>query len=525
MLNFHKAIAYESTNQFPGLFLDYINNDPKLAPFFRYTPDIKGFAEAIQNRKAFSSDIRRILTDHLMEQYYEVKTSKGVLGNIDQLKKSNTFTVTTGHQLNLFTGPLYFIYKVLTVIRLAERLKKEYPENNFVPVYWMASEDHDFDEIKFFNYHGQRLTWQSSQGGPVGEFELSGFRDFADKLPFSLEELKKCYFSGRNLAEAHLRLVDLLFREYGLVVIDAHSKKLKEVFASYVEKDCREDITRNQVVKTNEALGQLGYSTQVNPRELNYFLLDKGSRNRLEKAGRKCFYLDAEGRSEDIDLADLIAKEPERISPNVITRPIYQEVILPNLAYIGGPAELSYWLQLKSSFEMLNVRFPVLLPRFSSTILSQKALEKLKKSGIQETESIFLTERELMKKIMIANNLLDIDKHMEWEEDVNSLFDDIRDELSTIDKTLGPSAEGRRKKVLKELARIRKKMESAVIRQQEIYKNRVYWVREEIFPKGSFQERFMNIVELLEEDPERIDQFYQCFQNPLKFEHILIERT
>jgi bacillithiol biosynthesis cysteine-adding enzyme BshC len=525
MLKLHKAIPYESTKQFPKLFLDYINADSRLQPYYKYKPDLKGFGKAIEDRKGFSPEVRKILTDHLSFQYSSVSTSKKVRHNITLLENKDTFTVTTGHQLNLFTGPLYFVYKVLTVIRLAEILKKEYPENNFVPVYWMASEDHDFEEIQFFNYRGSKFSWHSSQQGAVGEFDLSGFDDFADDLPFNIETLKACYTRSKNLSEAHLKLVDLLFRDYGLVIIDAHSKALKKVFSDYVELDCNDDITRTHVAETNVALGELGYSTQVNPRELNYFILGKNSRDRLEKEKDKSFYRSLDATKEEVDLQDLIKSQPERISPNVITRPIYQEVILPNLAYIGGPAELSYWLQLKSAFDALKVNFPVLLPRFSATLLSKKSLDKLDKSGLKETEDIFLEEREQLKKIMIANNLLNIDKHLEWEEDINSLFDDIHDELTGIDATLGPSADGRRKKVLKELSRIRKKMESAVIRQQEIHKNRIYSIRDEIFPKGSFQERYMNIVELLEEDPQCIADFYENLRDPLSLKHFLIKRA
>ncbi|RZK65997.1 MAG: bacillithiol biosynthesis BshC, partial [Pedobacter sp.] len=161
-----KYISYQETGSFSKLVLDYINDEEQLRPFYSYRPDMDGLAQAIENRN-FSGD-RNILVDVLKNQYQHIQTNKSVTKNIELLASENTFTVTTGHQLNLFTGPLYFIYKIVTAINLAIELKMAHPDKNFVPVYWMATEDHDFEEINHVSVDEKNISWIQTTNGATG---------------------------------------------------------------------------------------------------------------------------------------------------------------------------------------------------------------------------------------------------------------------------------------------------------------------------------------------------------------------
>ena len=521
MLKYLESISYRDTGQFPDRFLDYVDKKQDLRPFYDHFPDLEGFSKKIKERRNFSSQNRSVLVQHLEEQYQVIPqdSNQAVFANIELLKRENTFTITTGHQLNLFTGPLYFIYKILTVIRLAEELKSKFPKDNFVPVYWMASEDHDFEEIQYFNFHKKKYTWNNDQKGPVGKFSLDEMGDYLKNLPIPLDKLKLFYSESTTLGEAHFKLVNSLFSEFGLIVLDADSKSLKKELAELVKRDIDLGISSRELDKTNSELNTLGYKTQVNPRELNYFYMAPGIRERLEKDSRGFYYLNDKGLRVAINLDKILSESPENISPNVVTRPIYQELILPNLAYIGGPSELAYWLQLKSSFESLDVSYPLLVPRYSVSIISAKAQQNLYKSGLEDIKDIFLEERILFKKILEINKLLNPEQHEEWEKDLEVLFEDVKKEAEKIDTTLGPSVEGRKAKVTKELLKIRKKMESAQIRKQGVIQNRIWKLKSEIFPNNSFQERHDNVSQFLDSDQALFSKMALELKSPLDYKH------
>src|SRR5690554_1114888 len=155
-----ECIKYSETNYFSPLILDYLSNKPELDAFYHRFPSIANFGPQLeQKQQSFSLKAREALVESLVNQYKSVNTTEGTRENIELLRQENTFTITTGHQLNLFTGPLYFLYKIVSVINLCRELQKAYPESNFVPIYWMATEDHDFEEINFFNLHGKKIQW------------------------------------------------------------------------------------------------------------------------------------------------------------------------------------------------------------------------------------------------------------------------------------------------------------------------------------------------------------------------------
>ena len=240
------CISYQDSGYFTPLRNDYLDQKNHLKSFYNRFPSIENFAAQIIEKQANYTDANRdVLVSVLKKQYKNVAVSELTSENIEALAMSNTFTITTGHQLNLFTGPLYFLYKIISTINLTKELKGAYPDKNFVPIYWMATEDHDFDEINYFNFKGKKFRWNRESSGPVGRFSTEGLEDvfgvFASELGIgkNAEELKtlfkNAYLKHDTLAEATRFLANDLFGSYGLVVLDADDKNLKRLFVPYVK--------------------------------------------------------------------------------------------------------------------------------------------------------------------------------------------------------------------------------------------------------------------------------------------------
>ena len=239
-------ISYQETNKFSKLALDYLSEDEKLKPFINHFPTLENFEKQITEKKNNPVN-REVLVEVLSQQNNIISLSAKSQKNIESLLNKNTFTVTSGHQLCLFTGPLYFMYKVISTINLAESLQAQYPKNDFVPVFWMATEDHDFQEVNHINLFGNKIEWDSKQSGAVGRMSLGGFGSVLTELKLVLgtsENAKKlisifekAYLKHDNLADATRYLVNELFGEYGLVILDGNDKKLKQQFIPTIKKD------------------------------------------------------------------------------------------------------------------------------------------------------------------------------------------------------------------------------------------------------------------------------------------------
>ena len=224
-----EKIDLRDTNSFSNFFLDYLDDKEALRKFHSLRPKIECFEEQI-SKKQFADENRQVLCQVLEEQYGKVNKSSAVETNLTNLKESNTYTKTTGHQLNIFTGPLYFIYKIATVVNACKALKEKYPTCNFVPVYWMASEDHDFDEISYINLFGKKYEWKTDQAGAVGRFKNDGLKDVLESLPEKTPLFELAYLENENLADAVRYYVNELFADEGVVVIDADHSKFKGLF-------------------------------------------------------------------------------------------------------------------------------------------------------------------------------------------------------------------------------------------------------------------------------------------------------
>lgn len=526
----NSTINFQDTGYFSKIMSDYLDQKESVKGFYGNFPDLEGFGKQIEEKsKTFNAAARKVLTTSLLEQTKELKLSKLSNKNISLLNESNTFTVTTGHQLNLFTGPLYFLYKIISAINLAKDLKKNFPDHNFVPVYWMATEDHDFDEICFFNYKGHKIQWNKKVEGAVGRVSTVGLEKIYEELDTMLGENKnaeklrslfvKSYLEHGSLTKATRFLANELFADYGLVIIDGDDKGLKDLFVPYVKEELIEQTSFKEVSKTNKVLG-LQYPIQVNPRKINLFYLDEELRERIlfEDGVYKINNTDLVFSQEQI--LDLLHRSPEMFSPNVLMRPLYQEVILPNLSYIGGGGEMAYWMQLKGFFKQVSVPFPVLLLRNSVLLIDKKQRKKLEALEISEKE-IFLKQHDLIKRKVKEISDLNLD-FTSQRENLRLMFSKLKDLSDKTDKSFSGAVLAQEKKQLNGLDHLEKRLLKAQKRKYREIVTRITKIQQELFPNQSLQERQANFSEFYELYGNKLIPLLISVLDPLKLEFDLI---
>lgn len=515
-----QKIPFEATNSFTPFFLDYIYQKETLKPFYGRFPTVENFSDQLREKSdSFAVENREVLVATLQQQYKTIDCTEPVKANIERLKHKKTFTITTGHQLNIFTGPLYFIYKIVTIINTCKRLKEVYPDYNFIPVYWMASEDHDYDEIKSFRLYGKKYLWETNQQGAVGRFHTHDFKKLLAELPGDITTFKEAYTKHKKLSDAVRYYVNSLFGTKGLIVVDGDDPSLKKIFIPAIEQDLFGQRHKPIVDNADAALEAIGYKTQIHCREINLFYLEEGVRNRIEKVGDKFTVVDTGISYTESELRDLIQRSPEKFSPNVVLRPLYQEMILPNLAYVGGPAEVVYWLQLKGIFDHHGITFPMLMPRNFALVVDTPTQRKLAKTNVA-LEDFFLDKPQLVKKVVLKFSTNPILLNGEKASIINQ-FKVIQQHALVIDKTLGSLVDAEKKRAINSLEKIEKKLLKAEKRNQSDRLRQVEAVKDGLFPNGNLQERTDNFLNFFQQDPQFIASLIK-YLDPFDFTfHVL----
>jgi len=509
------SIPYKNTGYFSKLICDYLSEDESLKPFYNRFPNLENFKhQLVEKQKNFTDEKRHLLSKRIMFQYGDNSLSQSTLSNIDLLREHNTFTITTGHQLNLFTGPLYFLYKIFSAINLAEKLNKEYHNHHFVPIYWMATEDHDFEEINYFNLFGKKVKWDRKASGAVGQLSTEGLKELKELLKKEFGEsdnakklisyFKDAYIKHNNLADATRFLANCIFYHHGLVIVDGNDKELKKCFIPYAEKELTENLSYKKVSETTEKLTNLGFSEQVHPREINIFYLKENLRERIiEQEGR--FYVnETELSFSKEEILKELNENPQRFSPNALLRPLYQEEILPNLCYIGGGGELAYWFQLKDYFNKVEVPFPILLLRNSVLLVPKMLSEKLQKLNVK-IEDLFLSQHELTTKHTKEISKIEID-FSQQKEFLKQQFKDLYELAKQTDTSFLGAVGAQEKKQLNGLDNLEKRLLKAQKRNLSDELDRLKNVQTQLFPNQSLQERQLNFSEFyLEYGEELLD--------------------
>jgi bacillithiol synthase len=505
------CISYQNSGYFTPLMNDYLEQKLDLKSLYNNFPTLENFEkQIIEKKQNFNNDNRISLVTALKEQYSKFSYSLETLNNIELLNDSNTFTITTGHQLNLFSGPLYFLYKIISTINLTKELKAKYPENNFVPIYWMATEDHDFEEINYFNFNGKKFRWNRESSGPVGRLSTEGLADFLELYTQEIghstnaNTIKKLfedsYIKHNTLADATRYLANSLFGSEGLVVLDADNQDLKRNFIPYIKEELLQQTAFKAVSESIEKLKN--YTIQVNPREINLFYIEDNVRERiiLENGIYKVNHTKIQFTEPEI-LA-LLESNPEKFSPNVIMRPLYQEVILPNLCYIGGGGEIGYWLELKSFFTSVKVTFPMLLLRNSVLLATEKQSKKAAKLNLSWA-NLFSKQASLVNQITQKLSDYPID-FTEQKKVLRKQFETLLELANHTDKSFLGAVKAQEVKQIKGLQNLEKRFLIAQKRKFNDELERVINLQNELFPNQSLQERQANFSEFYLEYGEEL---------------------
>lgn len=522
-------IAYKETKSFSKIVLDYLDDASQLKEFYNYPINIEGFKKAVQERSTFPIN-RKLLVDVLNAQYANTQTSDKLKANIQSLLQQNTFTVCTAHQPNIFTGHLYFIYKILHAIKLSEALKEAMPENNFVPVYYMGSEDADLDELGEVHINGTYYKWQTAQSGAVGRMLIDNhfitiINAIAGQLSVEkngeeiIKTVRNFYKKDTTIEAATFHFVHYLFNKYGLVILMPDNRLLKNEFAAIIQRELTEQFSEKEVAITVADFPK-EYKVQAAGRAINLFYLHNNSRERIETAGDGYVVANTKLAFTKEELLQELKNTPERFSPNVILRPVFQEMILPNVAFIGGGGELAYWLELKRVFETASTFFPPLVLRNSFAIINKKATEKIANLGLSEAD-IFKTETDLVEEIVRRDSVIILDIKEE-KEALKTIYDKIKAVASDIDGTLNCHVHALRTQALNRLEILEKKMLKAEKKKFETQQRQIKKIKSAVYPSGNLQERVDNILEYITVYGEGfIDAVYKN-SNALKAEFTIL---
>lgn len=518
------TLSYAETGAFTKLANDYVACAETIKPFFRHPVSEEGLKAAIAARKSFATP-RKVLQEVLAEQYAGTGLNDFQQKHFDALSDENTFTIVTAHQPNLFTGPLYFLYKILHVIRIADDLNAKWHDYHFVPVYYMGSEDADIDELNHIYTGTDKLTWHTQQAGAVGRMHTEGIAPLIDQLngqfgflPHGqeiIEMLRRAYEGSSNIAEATFKLVNDLFASFGLLVLIADHPTLKTQFIPVMERELKEQFSSKLVADTIAKLGE-HYKVQAAGRDINlFFLFDDGRRERIEKTGDRYRVLFSELHFSEAEIIAELHEHPERFSPNVILRGLYQETILPNIAFVGGGGELAYWLELKDVFEATGVPYPVQILRNSLLLVPPKAAALQKKLGLSNGELFLpLLQQEDILVARLHGKLPDTETA---KVAVAELYEKLREQAATIDSTLSPHVGALQARVLKGLQGLEKKMQRAERRKLKDESAQLEKLKAMLFPKDKLQERLENMVPYYAQYGAGLLQL--LYENSLTLEH------
>lgn len=492
-------IPFSSTQLFSKLINDYVEGKGTAIDFVQYAPNVEGYQAAIEGRKLHPID-RGLLVEVLTAQYANMDPKAAVQQHIELLKSDDTFVVTTAHQPNLFSGPLYFFYKIIHAIQLAASLKKQFPQYNFVPVYYMGSEDADLDEVGAFNLDATRYQWSTKQTGAIGRMvvddallkliqQLEGYWSVLPQGKTALAILKEAYQKGKSINEATLSFVHAFFGPKGLLVLQPDDAKLKAAFIPVMEKELLTQFSHDAIQPAIAALSK-AYHVQTEGRTLNLFYLKDQTRARIEKQGDQYIVVDTDIRFSQSEILTELHQYPERFSPNVILRGVYQETILPGVVFVGGGGELAYWMELKNVFQQVGVHYPLLQLRNSFLLINQKQATQW--SSMQFGDQDFfkpILDLEVAYVKKHASEALHLSDQM---ESLTNLYTVIKNEVVKVDPTLGAHAENLAHQAKAKIAELEKKMVRAERRKQAVAIQRIHRIKNELFPQDNLQERVEN---------------------------------
>lgn len=455
------------------------------------------------------------------------------LQQLKHLASPETFVVSTAHQPSFLGGPAYIPIKIASSIALCRQLKAWFPAYNFIPIHWLGSEDHDFDELGQVTLYGQLHRWSAQPGGPIGRKQLGDLTELFDQLtplishkPFgnwAFNTLQTAFQPGATLAQAMKTWLNILFEEQGLLIIDGDDVELKRRFAPIMEREFRESFAYPMLQMGAKRFEQAGFVAPLQGREINLFHLTNSKRDRFEPA--------EDGRwmtkSGDLNLsreegASLIRENPAEWSPNAVLRPLYQSLILPEVAFVGGGAEVAYWTQLQETFAQASIQQPLLVLRSSLSWAESQWWKKAEKAGFDVswlTDKFQSWEEKVLKASGLEPQLHTLE---EAETQILNTFKQISSLVQEVDATLLGAAEAERQKASNGLEALKAKVRKAYKQKQEVQLRQLRGLYDKLFPQDMLQERNESLISALAQwGPEWIEVMIR-YLNPIETEFLLL---
>lgn len=493
-------------NPFPGFRAfgsvagKFLENPAKYGQLISHLPDWQGLINSVREREKKPN--HNALLYEVFSQQLQPYFSKfpQVKQHVEALLSPSTLTITTGHQLVLAGGPAYLYYKIATIIALSKQLSA-LTGNQIIPVFWLASEDHDIEELKEGTIKGRSYRWEGSWDGYSGVLPTNLLQEWKNHLiqqlsldgapKHLLERIENAYAPGLTLAEASTRFVMDVFGEHGLLVLNPDHPSLKALLKKVIQQELEQELSIKSMTRLLENWPDIWENPklepQVKPREINLFFLHEQKRKRIIRNEDGLFMAGEMVLGDLKAVLNILEISPEKFSPNVVLRPLYQECILPNVAYVGGPGELHYWLELKPVFEAMDVYFPVILPRMSLIALSEKHLLKWKALGLELNDFADNIDQIKRKQLDLMG-----DDPVAWEAINARLFseyEELKEKVGLIDATLQPGVMAELNKTLQGLQNIKGKLTKALKLKNETVLRQSEKIYAEVFPSGLPQER------------------------------------
>ena len=497
-----ERIPFEIVKEFTRKDKQYQTNPNLFRDFIQFLPEISGLKNAVEERKNFPVN-RKLLIEVFRKQYSDKSFSQAQSINLDKLSDENTFTIITAHQPALFGGPLYYFTKILSIIRLAEILNSSKDNFHIIPIFINGAEDHDFEEVNHCNLFGNRIEWTKQSGGPVGRLDTDGLNDCLNafcELLGKNENASKIENILRSSLEKSVRYKDFvarflheIFSEYGLLILDMDDDQLKAEFMHVMLEEITDNPSEALILDTQNRLQANNFKPQAHPREINIFYMEDQLRERFVRENDRYKVLNTNLEFDITQLKDLATKNPNKFSPNVIIRPLYQEFTLPNIAYIGGGGELAYWLERKTQFNHFGIFFPVLIRRNSIMIMNKPMGKQVEKLSLN-TNQLFEKEDQIINEFLQTNTDFDI-KLTDEILQIDELLDRMVDKAGKADATLRGFAEAEKIRILKQLENVENRITRSLKKQEEVKINQISSLKNKLFPNMGLQERYDNFFQ------------------------------
>jgi len=496
---------------FSELFFDYIDNYESVAKYFpgnfRDFDAFAGVMSRIDARTIDRETLRTVLTD----QNGGSGASSRTVENIRLLGGSGTYAVVTGQQVGLFGGPMYTLYKAITALLLAQKLSAKFPGKNFVPVFWLEGEDHDFAEmnhVAVLDHENVPVRLEYLPGGLLPEKNVGavGSLAFDDTISATCAHLegtlasteftsgvmsavRSCYSPGATFAGAFQAWMNRLLPGAGLVFISSADPRLKRILSPLFLRELEEYPRISQMVIDRSAELEQSYHAQVKPKSINLFLFHKGGRYLIEPRetdfslkGTRAFFTKEQ-------LTAIARETPEQLSPNVVLRPLCQDMLLPTVAYIGGPSEIAYHAQIGPLYEALSLVQPVVYPRASVSLVQTNLLRAMEKYSLELQE--FLGDvGSVTRKVVEQISDIKLDRLFDSvTKNLHGTLGELKFGLNEIDPTLLGALENVSSKIDVNLGVLREKAAAAQKRRNETAVRQIEKAAAGLLPSGSLQER------------------------------------